>query len=84
LGFERHLKLLDLVEHTFNPSTLEIQAGGVLWVCGQLALCRELLDSPSYIERLHFTQEKKKNQITGRSTEKPSLVDRNICMVHSK
>ena len=42
---------LDMVVYAFNPKTQEVEAGGSLWVWGQLGLQREFQDSQNYTEK---------------------------------
>ena len=41
----------DVVAHTFNPSTLEAEAGGSLWVWDHPGLQIEFQDNQGYVER---------------------------------
>ena len=40
-----------VVVHTFNPRKWEVEAGGALWVQGQLVLQSKILDSKGYTEK---------------------------------
>jgi hypothetical protein len=40
-----------VVEHTYDPSTWEAEAGGFLWVQGQLGLWSKFQGSQGYTEK---------------------------------
>ena len=51
-----------MVVHTFNPSSLEAEAGWFLWVPGQPGLQGEFQDSQGYTEKPYLKQTNKQNQ----------------------
>ena len=49
--------------HSFNPSTLEAEAGGSLWVQGQPGLQNEFQNSQGYIAKTWLKKKKKKKKL---------------------
>lgn len=50
--WQETMPILDTVAHAFNPSTLEVEAGGTLWVQGQTGLHSDSWTSQSSTVRL--------------------------------
>lgn len=59
IDFKNSLLLWVMVVHTFDFSTQEVEAGGSLWVPGQLSLQREIQDSQGYIEKSYLIKNQK-------------------------
>jgi ribosomal protein L33 len=57
-----------VVEHTYDPSTWEAEAGGFLWVQGQLGLWSKFQGSQGYTEKKNKKQKQKRCE-----TKKPCL-----------
>ena len=52
-----------VMEHAFNPSTQEAEAGRSLWVPGQPGLQSELQDSQGYTEKPYLEKPKKEKEM---------------------